>query len=56
MAKKVYRIGDVVNINDVNTIKNELFRIEMPNPYDHIKWEQTKKAIKKRVTFQIVSL
>jgi hypothetical protein len=53
---KEYKIGDIININDVNNIKNELFRKELPNPYNHTQWGRIKRDIKKRVKFQIVSL
>ena len=54
-----YKIGDIVNIDDVNGIKNELYN-DAFNPVDYskgkLKWSRVKKDIKKRVKFKIIAL
>lgn len=49
-----FAIGDIVDIDDVNFIKNKEYDKAFP-PKDK-SWSVTKKEIKKRITFKIVSL
>ena len=54
-----YVIGDIVNIDDVNFIKNKAY--DKAFNLDDLRsgklnWEKAKKEIKKRITFKIVSI
>lgn len=57
--KMDYKVGDIIDIDGVNEIKNELYRNECP-PYGiedfSKKWERIKRNIKRRVKFQIIEL
>lgn len=49
-----YKVGDTVNIDDVNDIKNTLYNKAFDSTVKN--WPRVKKEIKKRVTFKIISL
>ena len=50
-----FAIGDIVDIDDVNFIKNKEYDKAFPPPKGK-SWSTTIKEIKKRITFKIVSL
>jgi hypothetical protein len=58
--KKDYKIGDVVSIDDVNKVKNALFRKEFhAEGYPsgaYRTWDAHKKHILKRVKFKIIEI
>ena len=54
-----YVVGDIVDIDDVNFIKNKAY--DKAFNLDDLRsgklnWEKAKKEIKKRITFKIVSI
>ena len=61
MKARQYNIGDVINIDDVNHIKNKLYKDEYAKrkggyPEKREEWCKLKKAIKNGCEFKIVSL
>jgi hypothetical protein len=56
-----YVVGDIVDIDDVNFIKNKAYEKAFNLNLDDLrsgklKWEKVKREIKKRITFKIVSI
>ena len=54
-----YAPGDIVDIDDINFIKNKAYRDAFNlNDYQSgkLNWAKTKREIKKRITFKIISL
>lgn len=56
----MFKEGDLVNINDINKIKNDLYGSEylrLKEEKDHHKkWNKIKKAIKQECVFKICCL
>jgi len=57
---KDYKVGDIITIDDVNKIKNNLFRKEFHGEGypsgGYRTWDTHKKHILKRVKLQIIEL
>ena len=54
-----YVVGDIVDIDDINFIKNKAYDKAFnlrDSQFDKFNWEKTKREIKKRITFKIISI
>jgi hypothetical protein len=60
--KKMYKIGDIIDINDVNAIKNQAYiaafdsMVSGGKPFNHKQYERDKQYIKKYCKFKIIEL